>query len=180
MMKMSILRYWLRRSHRFLKGSFHAHFENGFTLVELLIVVVIISIAAMISIPIMSSGGNMQIRSAANMIVADLEYAKSIAITRQEDFSVSFDSNNDCYEVQDANGVVILHPVSKRPYRIDFPNDQQLSRVGIDVPSLTVTFDSLGSPSSGGVVNLSLKGSGGGTITQVMIEPVTGFVSISE
>ena len=172
MMKMSILRYWLRRSHRF--------FDSGFTIVELLIVIMIIGIAAMISVPIMSSGGNIQIRSAANMIAADLEYAKSIAITRQENFSVSFDSNNDFYEVQDTNGVVILHPVSKRSYRIDFPNDERLSRVGIDVPSFTVTFDSLGSPSSGGVVNLSLKGSGGGTITQVMIEPVTGFVSISE
>jgi prepilin-type N-terminal cleavage/methylation domain-containing protein len=179
-MKMSTLRYWLRRSHRFLNGSFQMRFENGFTLVELLIVVVIIGIAAMISVPMMSSGGNMQVRSAANMIVADLEYAKSIAITRQEDFSVSFDSNNDSYEVQDTNGVVILHPVSKRPYRIDFLTDQRLSRVGIDVPSFTVTFDSLGSPSSGGVVNLSLKGSGGGMITQVMIEPVTGFVSVSE
>ena len=180
MMKMSILRYWLRRSHRFLNGSFQVRFENGFTLVELLIVIVIIGIAAMISVPIMSSGGNMQIRSAANMIVADLEYAKSIAITRQENFSVSFDANNDSYEVQDANGVVILHPVSKRPYRIDFLNDQRLSQVGIDVPSFTVTFDSLGSPSSGGVVSLSLNDSGGGTITQVMIEPVTGFVSVSE
>ena len=180
MMKMSILRFWLRRSHRFFNSSFRVRFENGFTLVELLIVVVIIGIAAMISIPIMSSGGNMQLSSAANMIVADLEYAKSIAITRQEEFTVFFDSNNDSYEVQDANGVVILHPVSKRPYRIDFPTSQRMSLVGIDVPSFTVTFDSLGSPSSGGVVGLSLKGSGGGTIIQVIVEPVTGFVSISE
>jgi prepilin-type N-terminal cleavage/methylation domain-containing protein len=48
MMKMSILRYWLRRSHRFLNGRSDVRFENGFTLVELLIVVVIIGIAAMI------------------------------------------------------------------------------------------------------------------------------------
>ena len=137
-------------------------------------------IAAMISIPMMGSTGTIQVQSAANMIAADLEYAKSMAITHQQNYSVSFDSNNDSYEVQDVNGVVILHPVSKRPYSVVFPNEDRLSRVGIEEPSLTVTFDSLGSPSTGGTVGLSIKGSGGGTILQVSIEPVTGFVSVSE
>jgi len=179
-MKVAILRFWLRRYHRCCNGRFHGCFKCGFTIVELLIVVVIIAIAAMISIPMMSSAGTIQVHSAANMIAADLEYAKSMAITRQQNYSVSFDSNNDSYEVQDVNGVVILHPVSKRPYRIDFPDDDRLKQVGIDEPPLMVTFDSLGSPSTGGVVGLSIKGSGGGTIVQVMIEPVTGFVSVSE
>ena len=65
--------------------------NSGFTLVEILIVVSILAIAAMIAIPMMSSAGSMQIRSAANMIAADLEYAKSMAISRQKIYTVVFD-----------------------------------------------------------------------------------------
>jgi len=56
--------------------------KNGFTLIELMIVIVILSITALTAIPMLSSGASMQIRSAANMIAADLEYAKSMAISR--------------------------------------------------------------------------------------------------
>ena len=45
---------------------------GGFTLSELLLVVLIIAIAAMIAVPMMSSMDSMQIRTAANMIAADI------------------------------------------------------------------------------------------------------------
>ena len=63
---------------------------RGFTMIEIIIVAVIIAIAAMVAIPLMTSAASMQIRSAANMIAADLEYAKSIAISRQKRYAVFF------------------------------------------------------------------------------------------
>ncbi|MHC4735672.1 MAG: prepilin-type N-terminal cleavage/methylation domain-containing protein, partial [Planctomycetota bacterium] len=64
-------------------GGYHLRAAgSGFTVIELLIVVVIIAIAAMAAIPMMTSAAGFQIRSAANMIAADLEYAKTIAISR--------------------------------------------------------------------------------------------------
>ena len=69
--------------------------RSGFTMIEILIVVVIIAMAAMMAIPMMTSAGSMQIRSAANMIAADLEYAKSMAISRQQNYSVVFNTAND-------------------------------------------------------------------------------------
>jgi prepilin-type N-terminal cleavage/methylation domain-containing protein len=64
--------------------------SGGFTVIEILIVVVIIAIAAMTVIPLMTSAASVQIRSAAHMIMADLEYAKSISISRGEQFSVEW------------------------------------------------------------------------------------------
>ena len=61
--------------------------SRGFTLVEIIIVVVILAIAAMMVVPMMSSAGGVQLRSASNMIAADLEYAKSMAISRQKVYS---------------------------------------------------------------------------------------------
>jgi Tfp pilus assembly protein FimT len=158
-------------------------------LAEILLVVLIIAIAAMIAIPMMGSMDSVQIRSAANMIAADLEYAKSMAISRQRNYSVVFDLADGCYEVHDPNGI-ITHPVKKGfDYKVDFSSDSRLDKVIIEsvdlVPSSdppTITFDYLGSPYSGtsnlnsGAVSIK---AGDFTMT-INVEPVTGFISITE
>ena len=63
--------------------------SGGFTMIEIVIVIVIIAIAAMTAIPILTSATGSQIRSAANIIAADLEYAKTIAISKGQSFSVT-------------------------------------------------------------------------------------------
>ena len=160
--------------------------SRGFTLVELLIVIAIITIAALTAIPMMSSAASVQIRSAANMLTADLEYAKSMAISRGQNFSVVFDKDTEKYWIEDQNGNVIAHPVKKGfDYVVDFQNDSRLNKVDIvdadfDTTS-KVKFDYLGSPYNGsstalnnGVISLQA----GGTNTTVRVEAVTGFVLI--
>jgi len=152
----------------------------GFTLVEILVVVVIISIAAMMAIPLMTSGGTMQLRSAANMIAADIEYAKSISISRGEPFTVNFDAANETYKITDQDGNLISHPIKKgTDYQVDFQTTENLSQVDISAVdfggSSEVSFDSLGTPSSGGTIEV-VAGESTRTIT---IEPVTGFVSVN-
>ncbi|MHC4507612.1 MAG: GspH/FimT family pseudopilin [Planctomycetota bacterium] len=153
--------------------------QRGFTVVELLIVVVILSIVALTAIPMMSSAASIQIRSAANMIAADLEYARSMAISRGQNHSVVFDKTADSYRIVDQVGTVIQHPVKKGfTYVVDFRNESRLNRVDITNASFnaaqTVTFDCLGSPIDGGTVNLQA----GAITTTITVEPVTGFVSI--
>ena len=152
--------------------------SGGFTIVEIIIVVVIITIAALAAVPMMSSAASLQIRSAANMIAADLEYARSMAISGGQNYSVVFDKNTDSYQIEDQDSNVIQHPVKKGfPYEINFQNDSRLSKVDITTVSFTdskVQFDCLGSPDNGGTVILQADG-----ITKtITVEPVTGFISI--
>ena len=63
---------------------------TAFTMVEIIVVMVILIIAAMLAVPMVSSAADMQLQTAANVITADLEYAKNLAITRQESYSVVF------------------------------------------------------------------------------------------
>lgn len=162
--------------------------RDAFTLIELIVVMVILSIAAMLAVPMISSAADVQVRSAANMIAADLDYAKSMAISRQQYYSVVFDSANESYEVHDKDGNVIEHPVKTGfLFEVDLQSDSRLSRVDIvsaDFDSQTsVTFDYLGSPYSGtgtgnplnsGQITLQ-AGSFSMTIT---VEPMTGYVTI--
>ena len=160
---------------------------------EILLVVVIIAIAAMIAVPMMGSMDSVQIRSAANMIAADLEYAKSMAISRQNYYSVVFNPANDYYEVHDPNGI-IKHPVKKGfDYKVDFSSDSRLNKVVINDAdfdpdsSNTITFDYLGCPYSGSgtspdhSLNSGTIGIRAGDFTMtVSVEPVTGFISITD
>ena len=174
------------------KGRYDSRAQrSGFTMIEILIVVVIIAIAAMMAIPMMTSAGSMQIRSAANMIAADLEYAKSMAISRQKIYAVVFNESTESYQIEDPSGI-IDHPVKKGfKYLINFSNDSRLDKVDIaDVDfdpdsSHTITFDYLGSPYSGsgtsnplnsGVISLQA----GGATAIITVEPVTGFISIED
>jgi prepilin-type N-terminal cleavage/methylation domain-containing protein len=163
--------------------------RNGFTIIEVILVVLIIGIAAAVVVPMASSAGGMQLRAAANMVAADLEYAKSMAISRAQAYSVVFDKTTETYRVLDRTGAVIPHPVKKGfNYVVDFRNDSRISRVEIVDASFDgtnkVTFDYLGSPYNGGSpptpLNSGVVTLRAGTMTRtVSVEPVTGFISVS-
>ncbi len=158
-------------------------------MIEIIVVVIIISIAAMMAIPMISSAASTQVRSAANMLAADLEYARSISITTGRNFSVVFDKAGECYSIKDSDGNVIEHPVRKDDYSVNFDGHDTLGEVAIqDVvfnpgSSQTVTFDYLGSPYCGtGTANplnsgeIQLKA--GNVLIKVTVEPVTGYIAI--
>jgi type II secretion system protein H len=152
---------------------------RGFTLIEVIVVIVIISIAAAMVVPMMSSADDIQLRSAANKLAADIEYAKSMAISRGDYYTVVFDETAENYEIQDSSGTTIDHPVRKDLYIEQFGGTSRLSKVRITDADFdgaaSVTFDSIGSPDNGGTVTLT---AGDDTIV-VNVEAVTGYISTS-
>ena len=161
--------------------------RSGFTMTEILVVMVIIAIAAMMVVPMMGSGAGMQLRSAANIIAADMEYAKSMAIGRQKIYRVVFNESTESYQIEDPNGI-INHPVKKGfKYVVNFSNDNRLDKVDIAAVDFDGTseikFDYLGSPYNGSDTNLNngvITLQAGGITTTITVEPVTGFISISD
>jgi prepilin-type N-terminal cleavage/methylation domain-containing protein len=163
---------------------------GGFTLVEMVLVVVILAIAAMMAIPFATSGTSTQLKGAATIIAADLEYAKSMAISMGKQYSVVFNTGTESYQIEDANGV-INHPIKKGfTYVVNFAADSRLNRVNISNVNFdsasTISFDYLGSPYSGSGAGASPLNSGtitltaGGSTMTVNVEPVTGYITITD
>ena len=157
----------------------------GFTAIEIIVVVVILAIVAAMAVPMLSSAASMQVSSAANIIAADLEYAKSMAITRQQYYAVVFDALNERYWIEQG-GNVIPHPVKKGfDYLMDFRNNSRLNKVDISNVNFDsfqkVEFDYLGSVYNGGGGPLNsgviILQAGGHTMT-INVAPVTGYVTI--
>lgn len=167
--------------------------RQGFTLIEVIMVVVILGFAAFIAIPMVSNAADVQARAAANRIAADLDYAKGLAITHQRDYTVVFVPSGESYEIRvepAGAGDVIEDPVNPGDFVVDFSADSRLDRVDVvsadfdaDI-SNAITFDYLGSPYSGLDTVNPLNS---GTITlqadnftlTVNIEPVTGYITIT-
>lgn len=153
--------------------------SSGFTLIEIIIVIVIFGMVALIAVPMWSSAGSVQSYAAAKMIAMDLEYAKSLAITGtalrrsldKENRSIAtlikergpqrvtvvFDPNEESYQIfRETKGtlVPIEHPRKRGfGYEINFGTDSRLDKV--DIVSVdfdqtnVVKFDCFGSPYNG-------------------------------
>jgi len=127
--------------------------RSGFTLIEILSVVVILGIVSAMIIPQIGSHDDSKVASAARAMMADIIYAQNSAVAKQQYFYVAFDKVNNKYDV--CSGVVpmviITHPVSLNPYEQVFgkaPLDGvTMSSVSFDGKT-TLAFDSLGVPYS--------------------------------
>ena len=167
---------------------------GGFTLVELILVVLILSIAALVAIPMFSSAADIQVRSVANRIAADLDYARGLAITRQKNYTVVFDKANESYDIREAGGSIIKNPLDNRDFIVNLAADSRVSGVNIFSVNFdaaadnAITFDYLGTPYPGNVVSptvrlnnqgvVALKSKDGKFTVSVYVEPLTGSVTI--
>ena len=155
------------------------HRNKGLTIFELLIVLLILSIVVAMAIPKMGSAGSMQVRAAADMIAADLEYAKSMATSRQGNYTVIFNTGTESYQIEDSNGV-INHPVKAgSQFIISLSADNRLDEVDITDVNFDETdqveFNRMGSPDNAGTITLQ---AGGATAT-ITVEAITGYISTS-
>lgn len=165
--------------------------KAGFTLIEIMVVVVILGLAMYMAVPMFSGAAGMQMQSGANMIAADLEYAKSMAISCQQQYGIIFKTDTE-YDVVDQAGNPVPHPV-KNPmqaasgpkYIVDFHKaDIGLNKIDKAAANFDgtnkVTFDYLGSPynGSGGALNAqgTITVQSGASTMRIYVEPVTGFI----
>ncbi len=163
------------------KNNFSRGFQKGrcaFTLVEIIVTLVILAIVAAMTVPYVTGAASIQASSAARLIMSDLEYAQSQAITTQSPVSVTFSVSGNSYTVSNASGTLI-HPISKQAYVVDFDTLGGFGNVSVSAAdfggALNVTFDALGAPDNNGTVTV-IAGSHTYTVT---VAPVSGRVTVS-
>jgi prepilin-type N-terminal cleavage/methylation domain-containing protein len=174
-----------------MKNKYHQKQKRAFTLVEMTIVIVILAIAAVLALPMFSSAASTRLEAAATMIAADLEYARTLAVSNQQRYTVIFDESNDKYEIRDSDNELVEDPMKPGSnFVINFSTESRLSGVTIssaDFDSLqSISFDYLGSPYSGATLNTPLAADGvislqaSGSSATVTVCPVTGYITTQQ
>ncbi|GIW73781.1 MAG: hypothetical protein KatS3mg103_0303 [Phycisphaerales bacterium] len=80
---------------------------RGYTLLEVLVVVAILGMAAALVVPSMSSAGNLRVQSAVRELVADITFAQSDAVAYQARRAIVFYEGEGRYVLCEVRGSVI-------------------------------------------------------------------------
>lgn len=172
--------------------------RRGYTLIEVLVVITVLGLAASMIVPSMGSTSVLRIQAAARQVVADITFAQSDALAYQARRAIVFIPTENRYVICEVNGPIVdpetdaifssSHPGDKYDVTIDAEKmgGAQITMASFDgdPANRVLVFDEMGGPvqapdsdrpSSGGVVHIT----GSGFIYQVEIEAYTGRVTVT-
>lgn len=122
---------------------------DGFTLLELVIVLVIVGVLAAIALPRFAQASDRQrLNVAAERIRADLALAQSRARSASQTSTMSFDTAAESYTLDAVGGDAITVQIGETPYEVDLVSATFNG-------SSTVQFNGFGVPISTGTITVS-------------------------
>jgi prepilin-type N-terminal cleavage/methylation domain-containing protein len=137
---------------------------SGFTIIELLMVIVLLGILAVSVVPKFVDTSGFSLEGAASMVVADLRYTQELAMSSHDAKKVEFTQNSSTYTLKNSDESVVK--------TVELP-----SGVSVSSSDITFSFNSLGEPTTGGGSSVTL--SAGSQTKTVAVESYTGRVSTS-
>ncbi|MGA3065309.1 MAG: prepilin-type N-terminal cleavage/methylation domain-containing protein [Tepidisphaeraceae bacterium] len=173
-------------------------YRRGFTLLEILSVVVVLGIVSAIVIPQIGQRGDLQAAAAARVLVGDLTYAQNRAIATGGWTYVTFDTSAQNYTLYGGtqtapSSTPLTHPVNQNSYVMTFGGSGPEALANVTLTSATIAgnastlaFDPTGVPYSyvpGGAPPAPLSSAATAVIScdnysvTVSIEPATGDIS---
>jgi len=161
-----------------------AGFSRGFTLVEMLVVVACLAIAALLVVPMTTNTSSERLRAAGQQLAADLQYAQMLSMgNSQRRCVVVFTPASHRYHLAthlDAASP-LKHPTDQQSYIMTFGQGRLSHLAGVTLGSLSVGgdnqlgFTSLGALDQGTAASIELRlGSDSMSLT---LNPDTGDVS---
>ena len=157
----------------------------GFTFVEVLIVVLIMGIAAALTVPMFGQTDATRLRAAANLLVADLGYAQVESISHGDDPRlVVFDQDNGSYRIAAVSDpdTPITNPAGNQPYVMTFGTGRAHELAGVSIQGHALDGDDrlqfgiYGQLDQTDPATITLA-SGGASIT-ITLDPTSGEASV--
>lgn len=137
--------------------------RGGFTLIELVVVIIITSILSLAAYPLFKGSAGMGLGAAAEIVKSDIRHTQAVAMTSGEAKSIVFTGGKSSYAYSAGEGGSETRDLNSISGGVAVASNE------------TITFNTLGEPVGGGAsIVLTMKG---GSVT-VTVEPYTGKTMI--
>ncbi len=154
-------------------------------MVELLIVLVLMAIAAVLALPMMNGTNTTRLRAAADLLMADLGFAQVESITHASDpCVVTFDTATATYTIARSStpATPITNPADNRPYTTTFGTGRASEMTGVTIQAYSLDGDDklgfgiFGQTDQTTPATITLQ-AGGSTIT-IQVDSTSGETSL--
>lgn len=159
--------------------------RDGFTLIELAVVIIISVILAVSAIIPLTSALNIKLDAAANKFMFDLRFAQQLAINRHNSSGVSLNVAGNSYFVYiGTTSVKAKDPLTRQDLIVNYGTASEYSGVSLVSTNFgdLISFDYMGTPYDSTGTALASQGSvvlqRSGETETVTIEPNTGEVKL--
>ena len=141
--------------------------NTGFTLVELIVVIVLVGIVALIAAPRFFSQPGFDAARFHDMAISAIRYGQKVAVAQRTNVFVAASANSValCYDAACAGAV--KSPADTAAFTVAAPS-------GIGITAANFSFNPLGQPNPNAQITLTI--SGDGTSRQIVVERETGYV----
>jgi prepilin-type N-terminal cleavage/methylation domain-containing protein len=156
--------------------------NTAFTVIELIVVIVIISILATIAVS-RWPGTRINLNAQAQQLASDIRYTQTLSMSRAQDFRLNLTTTN--YSITTGGGTAVNNPVTGTA-TVTLPTAPAITITisPTNLPNNLIAFDSLGTPyidtttttalSNAAVITLT----SGTNTTTITIQPQTGRVTV--
>ncbi len=129
--------------------------KNGFTVIELIMVILVISILAVVIITRSGSYYPIKLNGAGEKLLSDIRYAKRLAMTNHRTYGISFNVAGNSYIVYDGTSATPVDDPHRPGKDLEIDYDEHTYYDGIEITSASfggtneLKFDSFGVPYDG-------------------------------
>ena len=145
--------------------------SRGFTLAELVMVLVIVSVLAVAAMPVLFSRLTFDTRRFADQVRAAMQYAQKVAVAQRRNVCVTVTASSLSLTQGTSAGAACSAAVFDVSTGANFVLSAPTNDVSFTTGIGTITFDALGQAASGATVTVT-----GDQSIQINVEAVTGYV----
>lgn len=115
-------------------------FSKGFTVIEVLIIVIIVGLLSGIAMLSASLIFSRQLDSDARKLLADISWVREMAVSKHNSYTITINTSNESYTITDAGGIAI-----KPTQRLKSDITGAPSTITFQAPLGTITLNPAGS-----------------------------------
>jgi len=145
--------------------------SEGFTLIELIIVMVVMLVIAAVSYSSRGPSSSININAQADLMASDIRYTQMLSMTRGERYRLKYFTNS--YQILNSSNLPILMPSGRTLTKLV----QGISLSG-SLPNNLIVFDTNGVPYTYNPPETALFGVNPATITLTSVDGLTRIISI--